>query len=122
MSKNNKYNKGMKFSLRNKSAVVTGGGSGIGPANCLAIAEQGAMVHILELQVEHANETAGKNKSGRITHDNKNLRSTLVELGSTASRTKDTNFGAKHKSMVGRRGKKKTIIALGHKILIAAYH
>ena len=24
--------------------------------------------------------------------------------------------------MIGRRGKKKTIIALGHKILIAAYH
>ena len=26
------------------------------------------------------------------------------------------------KNMVGRRGKKKTIIALGHKILIACYH
>src|SRR5680860_979190 len=47
----------MKFSLRKKSAVVTGGGSGIGRAICLAFAEQGAMVHILELQVEHANET-----------------------------------------------------------------
>ncbi len=69
-----------------------------------------------------SNETAGKNKSGRITHGNKNLRSTLVELGWAASRTKGTYFGAKYKSMVGRRGKKKTIIALGHKILIAAYH
>jgi len=47
----------MKFSLKNKSAVVTGGGSGIGRAICMAFAEQGAMVHILELQVEHANET-----------------------------------------------------------------
>lgn len=69
-----------------------------------------------------SNETAGKNKSGRITYGNKNLRSTLVELGWAASRTKGTYFGAKFKSMVGRRGKKKTIIALGHKILIAAYH
>ena len=69
-----------------------------------------------------SNQSAGKNKSGRITYGNKYLRSTLVELGWAASRTKNTYFGSKFKSMVGRRGKKKTIIALGHKILIAAYH
>ena len=69
-----------------------------------------------------SNQSAGKNKSGRITYGNKYLRSTLVELGWAASRTKGTYFGAKFKSMVGRRGKKKTVIALGHKILIAAYH
>jgi len=69
-----------------------------------------------------SNQTAGKNKSGRITYGNKYLRSTLVELGWAASRTKNTYFESKFKSMVGRRGKKKTIIALGHKILIAAYH
>lgn len=69
-----------------------------------------------------SNQSAGKNKSGRITYGNKYLRSTLVELGWAASRTKGTYFGAKFKSMVGRRGKNKTVIALGHKILIAAYH
>lgn len=69
-----------------------------------------------------SNQSAGKNKSGRITYGNKYLRSTLVELGWAASRTKDTYYGQKFKSMVGRRGKKKTIIALGHKILIACYH
>lgn len=69
-----------------------------------------------------SNESAGKNKSGRITYGNKYLRCSLVELGWAASRTKGTYYGAKFKSMVGRRGKKKTIIALGHKILIAAYH
>ena len=67
------------------------------------------------------NETAGKNKSGRITYGNKYLRSLLVECGWAASRTKNTYFSAKYKSLVGRRGKKKTIIALGHKILIATY-
>ncbi|MBT8245929.1 MAG: IS110 family transposase [Winogradskyella sp.] len=69
-----------------------------------------------------SNQSAGKNKSGRITYGNKYLRSTLVELGWAASRTKNTYFESKFKSMVGRRGKKKTIIALGHKILIACYH
>lgn len=69
-----------------------------------------------------SNQSAGKNKSGRITYGNKYLRSTLVELGWAASRTKGTYFGEKFKSMVRRRGKKKTIIALGHKILIACYH
>ncbi|MBM1105005.1 SDR family oxidoreductase [Aurantibacter crassamenti] len=48
----------MKFSLENKNAVVTGGGSGIGRAICIALAEHGANVHILELQAINAEETA----------------------------------------------------------------
>ena len=68
-----------------------------------------------------SNESAGKNKSGRTTHGNKNLRSALTEGGWAAAKTKNTYFSSKYKSLVGRRGKKKAIIALGHKILIAAY-
>ena len=68
-----------------------------------------------------SNESAGKNKSGRITYGNKHLRSHLTEAGWAASWTKNTYFNSKYKSLVGRRGKKKTIIALGHKILIASY-
>lgn len=67
------------------------------------------------------NETAGKNKSGRITYGNKYLRSLLVELAWAASRKKHTYLSSKYKSLVGRRGKKRAIIAIGHKILIAAY-
>jgi transposase len=66
-----------------------------------------------------SNESAGKNKSGRITYGNKYLRSLLVECGWAASRTKNTYMSSKYKSLVGRRGKKRAIIALGHKILIA---
>jgi len=68
-----------------------------------------------------SNESAGKNKSGRTTHGNKHLRGLLTEGGWAAARTKNTYFSSKYKSLVGRRGKKKAIIALGHKILIAAY-
>src|SRR5690606_2188678 len=37
-----------------------------------------------------SNESAGKNKSGRITHVNKNLRPLLTQLGWAASHTQGT--------------------------------
>lgn len=46
----------------------------------------------------------------------------LVQAAWAASRTKNTYLGSKYKSLVVRRGKKKALIAVGHKILIAAYH
>ncbi len=47
----------MKFNLEGKTTIVTGGGSGIGRAISIALAEQGAHVHILELKEEFAEET-----------------------------------------------------------------
>jgi len=56
----------MKFDLKGKTAVVTGGGSGIGKAISLALAEQGASVHILDMNLENAIATVDeiKNKGG----------------------------------------------------------
>ena len=42
------------FSLKNKKAIVTGGGSGIGKAIASILAAQGAEVHIIELGLEQA--------------------------------------------------------------------
>ena len=55
------------FSLKNKSAVITGGGSGIGKAIALLFAKQGAAVHVIELT-----ENAGKNCVDEINNLNAN--------------------------------------------------
>lgn len=44
------------FSLQNKKAVITGGGSGIGKAISFLFAQQGAEVHIVELTEESARQ------------------------------------------------------------------
>jgi transposase len=68
------------------------------------------------------NESAGKRKSGRTTKGDNPLRCTLCEAAWAASRTKDTYLSAKYHRIAARRGKKRAIIALGHKILVIAYH
>ena len=67
------------------------------------------------------NESAGKKYSSRITHGNKYLKTTLVEAAWAASHSKDCLMAAKHKAIASRRGSKKANIAIGHKILTAAY-
>ena len=46
----------------------------------------------------------------------------LVQCAWAATRTKGTYLRSKYDSLVVRRGKKRALIAVGHKILIAAYH
>jgi NAD(P)-dependent dehydrogenase (short-subunit alcohol dehydrogenase family) len=48
------------FSLKNKSAIITGGGSGIGKAIAVLFARQGATVHIIELDAEAASATVSE--------------------------------------------------------------
>jgi 2-keto-3-deoxy-L-fuconate dehydrogenase len=50
------------FKLKGKSAVITGGGSGIGRAISLLFAKQGATVHIIELNAGAAKETVDEIK------------------------------------------------------------
>lgn len=49
------------------------------------------------------------------------MKTVLVEAGWGASRTKGTYLRSKYESLVGRRGKKRALVAIGHKILCAAY-
>jgi len=63
------------------------------------------------------NETGGK-KSRKSIHGNKHLQSTLVQCGWGATRKKDSYLKRKFESLVGRRGKKKALIAVAHKIIV----
>jgi 2-keto-3-deoxy-L-fuconate dehydrogenase len=51
------------FSLKGKSAVITGAGSGIGRAIAVLFAKQGANVHIIEVNADAAAETLEEIKS-----------------------------------------------------------
>lgn len=57
------------FDLKNKKAVITGGGSGIGRAISVLFAKQGATVHIIELSAESTADVVAEIKSeGGIVH------------------------------------------------------
>jgi transposase len=62
------------------------------------------------------NESAGKRKSGQVRKGNLYVRRLLCEFAHAASRTKSV-FKSKFQSLVVRRGYKRAIVALGHKIL-----
>ena len=62
------------------------------------------------------NESAGKRKSGRVRKGNLYVRRLLCEFAHAASRTKSV-FKSKFQSLLLRRGHKRSIVAIGHKIL-----
>ncbi len=62
------------------------------------------------------NESAGKRKSGRTRKDTSTIRQVLCQVSNSACRTQ-SQFRSKYKTLVVRRGHKRTIIAIGHKIL-----
>ena len=69
------------------------------------------------------NESAGKKMSSRTTRGNKHLKTTLIEAAWAATRSRANPLLAnKHRAIASRRGNKKAAMAIGHKILIAAYH
>jgi transposase len=67
------------------------------------------------------NESGGKKKAVKTLHGNKYLQRTLTESGWGATRKKGSYFREKYYRLVSRRGKKKALVAIGHKIIVAAY-
>jgi transposase len=67
-------------------------------------------------------ESAGKRRSGSTTPGSRWLRSVLVQAAWAASHTKRSIPGLMYRRRVKRMGKKRALVALGHKILTIVYN
>jgi transposase len=67
-------------------------------------------------------QSAGKRRSGKTTKGSQWLRTMLVQVAWAASHTRETIFGAAYRKWAKRLGKKKALVAVGHKILVVIYH
>jgi transposase len=66
-------------------------------------------------------QSAGKRRSGKTTKGSQWLRTTLVQAAWAASHTKQTLFSAMYRKWARRLGKKRALVALGHKMLVVIY-
>jgi transposase len=67
-------------------------------------------------------ESAGKRRKRRITPGNHWLKRTLVQAAWAASHTKNSYLASQYRRLLGRKGKKRALIAVAHSILVIAYH
>ena len=67
------------------------------------------------------NESAGKRKSGKTTHGNKTLKSTLSQCAKSAVKNKKSFFSAQYARLVTHRGKNRATMAVAHSMAIAIY-
>jgi transposase len=67
-------------------------------------------------------ESAGKRRSGKTGPGNRWLRSVLVQAAWAAVKVKDSHLASVYHRLAGRRGVKRAILAVAHRILVAAYY
>jgi transposase len=68
------------------------------------------------------NKSADKVLSSRARKGNCSLKRILVEAAHSAVKVKGTYLAAQYHRLVGRRGKRRAIVAVAHSILVIAYH
>jgi transposase len=68
------------------------------------------------------NESAGKRKSGRNAVRNHPFKTILVQVAWAAIKTKESYYKAKYYKLKARRGARKAIVAIAHKIGKAIYN
>jgi transposase len=66
-------------------------------------------------------ESAGKRKSTRTTKGNPHIKSALCEAAWALSRCRNQRLAAKYWSLAARRGKKKALVAIAHRMLTIIY-
>jgi transposase len=68
------------------------------------------------------NVSGGKRRSGKPTKGNRWLADVLTECAWAAARSRDTYLAAQFWRLARRIGKKKAVVAVGHSILVIAWH
>lgn len=68
------------------------------------------------------NESAGKRRSAKTGQGNRWLRSVLIQAAWAAVKVKDSHLAGVYHRLAGRRGVKRAIMAVAHRILVAAYY
>ena len=68
------------------------------------------------------NLTGGKRRSGKPSRGNRWLGEVLIECAWAAARSRDTYLAAQYWRLARRIGKKKAAVAVGHSILVVAWH
>lgn len=69
-----------------------------------------------------SDESAGKRRNPKTNPGNIHLKTALVEAAHAASHKKDTYLKDKFFRLRAKRGSKRAAVAIGHKILVSAYH
>jgi transposase len=67
-------------------------------------------------------ESAGTRRSGKTRKGSPWLRTLLVQAAHAAARTKGTYLAAQYRRLAARRGKSRAAVAVGHTILVIAFH
>jgi transposase len=67
-------------------------------------------------------ESAGKRRKVHVIKGNVHLKTALVEAAHGAARSKGTYLREKYFRLKARRGAKRALVAIAHKILVAVYH
>jgi transposase len=67
-------------------------------------------------------ESAGKQRGGKTRKGNVHLKTAQVMAATAAGRSKATYLADKYRRLKSRRGAMRAAVAIGHKILVAAYH
>lgn len=67
-------------------------------------------------------QSAGKQLSGRTRKGNIYVRGALTQAAWAATRTRNTYLASQFRRLTTRLGKKRALVAVGHSILVIAYH
>jgi transposase len=67
-------------------------------------------------------QSGGKRSNAPTRKGSKFLRRALIEAAKAAARTKGSYLAARYRHLAVRRGKAKATVAIGHAILVSAYH